>query len=440
MPNESSVATARIVEEAGEQPPGPTRPRVLFLNRSYWPDGEATGQLLTELAEDLAERFEVSVVAGLPNENPSNERYRVCRSMTRHGVTIHRVPHTRLPKRWLPARAVNFVTFLLLATLRAACCRKQDVLVVETDPFLLALSGAVLRWRHRSRLVIYLQDIHPDVGIAVGRLKENWLTRSLRAALLAVYRRADRVIVLSRDMRNTLLAAGVPEPAIVCLSNWTDTEQVRPTAGSNRFRARYGIAPETFVVMYSGNFGMTQRLERLLDVAHQLKERRDMLFAFVGGGAAEPSLRRDVQQRQITNVRFFPYQPKDSLGDSLSAADLHVLTVHPAALAYLMPSKFYGILAAGRALVAAVPDNSELAEEIVEHQVGSVVHPEDQPGLAEAVVKAVHRRNDLREQGQRARRLAESTYDRRIVTRRFGDLLDELFDRTPGTRTPATAA
>ncbi|MGC1272873.1 MAG: glycosyltransferase family 4 protein [Planctomycetaceae bacterium] len=416
-----------------------SRPRVLFLNRSYWPDGEATGQLLTELTEDLADRFDVSVVAGLPNTNPSNESFPLFRTVTRNGVAIHRVPHTRLPKRWLPARAVNFITFLLLATARATCCRRQDVLVVETDPFLLAFAGAVLRLRHRGRLVVYLQDIHPDVGVAVGRLKETRLTRFLRTALLAVYRRADRVVVLSRDMRDTLVTADVPARSIACLPNWTDIDQIRPAAGVSRFRTRAGITPETFLVMYSGNLGVTQQLERVLDAAEQLLNRRDVLFAFVGGGAAESELRSAVERRGLSNLRFFPYQPKEDLGDSLSAADLHVITVHPAALAFLMPSKFYGILAAGRPVVAAAHAASELATEILENRVGYVVPPGDAAALSQTIANAADRREELAAFGERARRLAESTYDRRLVTSRFGDLLDEVFDGSQGQKEPAAA-
>jgi colanic acid biosynthesis glycosyl transferase WcaI len=412
------------------------RPRVLFLNRSYWPDGEATGQLLTELAEDLAGRFEVTVVAGLPNTNPAGERYRVFVSEMRRGVRILRVPHTRFPKGWLPGRAVNFVSFLGAAAIRAALCRRQDVVVVETDPFLLPFLGLILRWRHQGRLIVYLQDIHPEIGVAVGRLQESLLTRSLQRSLRAIYRRADRVVVLSRDMRRTLMSAGVPEQRIDLLPNWIDANRVRPTLGRNRFRARHGIADETFLVMYSGNWGVTQQLEQVIEAAERLRGRHDVLFAFVGGGTAEASLREEVARRELMNVRFFPYQPKEELGDSLSAADLHLLTVHPAALNYLMPSKLYGILAVGRPLLAAVPRQSELAEEILTSGVGDVIEPGDVEAMVQIITEATTQCDALREKGRRGRLLAESRYDRPLITRQFGEVIDSVMSGMAASAKP----
>jgi colanic acid biosynthesis glycosyl transferase WcaI len=441
MRNAATIET----ESAGRSQPvagdsSQVRPRVLFINRSYWPDGEATGQLLTELAEDLSDRFEVSVVAGLPNTNPTGESFRVLRTEVKDGVTIRRVSHTRLPKRWLPGRAINFITFLAMATVRATFCPRQELIVVETDPFLLAFAGLALRLRHRSRLVVYLQDLHPQVGVAVGRLKPNWLTRLLERSLGAVYRRADHVVVLSRDMQATLLACGVCEQNLSCLPNWVDVNSVRPTESANRFRRREGIGDETFLVMYSGNLGVTQQLECVLDAAERLQNRRDVLFAFVGGGAAEARLRESSHQRGLANVRFFPYQPKHELGDSLSAADLHLLTVHPAALAYLMPSKLYGILAAGRAVVAAVPADTELADEIENHRVGFVVPPGDASAVATAICNAIENRDELAACGERARKRAEDVYDRRIVTARFADLLTRVLHDSPASSSSTAAA
>ena len=411
-----------------ESPLAGDRRRVLLLNRSYWPDGEATGQLLTELAEDLAGRYEVTVIVGRPNANPSGETYRSIGTQMRHGVRVVRVPHTRLPKHPLICRAINFITFLFMAVVRGVLMRRQHVIVLESDPFLLALFGGLLRWRHRAKLVIYLQDIHPDLGVAIGRLKVNPLVKYLRSALRRAYRTADRLIVPSNDMRRTLIAGGASESACQTIPNWIDTDQVRPTDAPNGFRVREGIAPSQFVVMYSGNFGATQQIEYLLDAAERLRDKTDLLFALVGGGSAERGLRARAGDRQLANVKFFPYQPKERLGESLSAADVHLISVHPRALDYLMPSKLYGIMAAGRPILAAIRPESELAEFIVNEDIGMVIPPNNAEALALAIEQARMAAGRLAEQGQRARRLAEREYDRRIVTGRFASMIEELIN------------
>jgi glycosyltransferase involved in cell wall biosynthesis len=298
--------------------------------------------------------------------------------------------------------------------------------VVETDPFLLALIGVVLRFRHRAAFIVYLQDIHPDVGVAIGRLKDNWLTQSLRRALLIAYHRADQIIVLSRDMRNTLITAGLPESGITCIPNWTDTDRIRPASGTNRFRHNAGIASDTFVIMYSGNFGATQQLDDLIDVADRLREQKELLFVLIGGGSAEAGLKAAVETRGLTNVRFFPYQSKTELGESLSAADLHIITAHPAALAYLMPSKLYGILAAARAILAVVPAGTELAEIVGTNRLGYVVPPADLDGIAGAILAASSNRAETLSMGARGRRLAEECFNRADASRRFADLIEKV--------------
>lgn len=404
------------------------KPRLLILNRSYWPDAEATGQLLTELAEDLTQRFDVTVLVGQPNSNPEGAEYRASGSEVRGGVRIVRVRHTRLPKSGLAGRLLNYVSFLVAAAARSMFLPRPDLVMVATDPFLLAFLGVLLRIRYRCRLVVHAQDIHPDVGIAIGKLREGLLTRAVRAALVACYRRAGLVIVPSEDMRDALISRGVPVGTVVTLPNWADAAQVVPRQGTSRFRDREAWGDQ-FVVMHSGNMGLTQRLETLLEVAGRLRDRKDIVFALVGGGAAEAGLRRIAERDRLDNVRFLPYQPKSELAESLGAADLHVVSVDREAIRFLMPSKLYGILAVGVPVLAVCPEWSGLHKEVTGERIGLTAEPGDAAGIATAIVEAAGRRDELAECGRRARRLAERSYDRRIVTARFAEALASVLPR-----------
>lgn len=406
-----------------------SRPRILFLNRSYWPDAEATGQLLTELCEDLAADFDVAVLAGQPNQNPTNAPYARSGSEKRGGVTVHRVRHTTFAKRNLLGRVVNLVTYLIAACWRALWLPSPDVLVVETDPPLLCLVGAALRRWHGSRLVVYLQDVYPDVAIALGKLREGWFARTLRSLFRRAYRGADRVVVLSRDMAELLQAWGVEQARLAIVPNWADAGLIRPVKTGNRFRRELGLE-DRFVVMYSGNMGLSQRLECVLDAAERLGDLPSVVFVLIGDGATRQEIETQAKRRGLANVMIRGYVPKERLAESLSAADVQLVVLDPQLRGCLMPSKLYGVLAAGTAVLAAAPEGSELADVVVRERVGRVISFNDSRALAEAVRALAERPAELLAMGQRARRLCETEYDRRIVTRRFGQLLERTAARS----------
>jgi glycosyltransferase involved in cell wall biosynthesis len=409
---------------------------ILFLNRSYWPDVEATGQLLTELCEDLAPHARVTVVAGQPNHRPNGEPFRRRGLDQRNGVTIDRVWHTRLPKSLLLTRAINLVTYLLSATLAAWRRHRPDVVVVETDPPLLCLLGAWLRRRHGCRLVVYLQDIHPHAAIALGKLRSGPLTNWLRRRFFAVYRSADRVIVLSEDMRAVLIQGGVDERRIVTIPNWSDTRRILPVPHEQNDFRRQHVPDGALAVVYSGNLGLCQGLETVLDAATSLADRTDIRFLLIGGGVLKSKLQRLVSERGLTNVQFLDYQPKERLSHSLSAADVHLVPLDPRVAHYIMPSKLYGVLAAGRPVIAATRSDCDLARAVKGEEVGFVVPPGDAETLADRIAWCAENRKQLGTMSRLARRLAEDHYDRRLQTGRFHELLAGLLEPAPTSPGP----
>ena len=414
----------RIISTLNEK-----KPSVLFLNRSYWPDAEATGQLLTELCEDLADRFEITVLAGQPNQNPKNEEF--CRSgrEQHNGVMIERVRHPQWGKRFIPARAFNLVGFLIAAYFRAFRISRPDVVVTETDPFLLPLLARRLKWWHRTRLIVYLQDLYPDVAVSLGKVNEGWLTGFLRWQLKAVYCRADLIVVLSGDMKNRLVKWGLDDSRIISIENWVDTSVIVPMKADNALRKREGLC-NRFIVMHSGNMGLSQHLDNVVEAAALLKVQPEIEILFVGGGADRPNLEAQSARLQLKNLRFLPYQPRDELAQSLSAADIHLISMHPEAHHCLMPSKLYGILASGTPVVAVAAIDSELAILIRDHRIGFVVAPRDPKALAQQIRWCADHRDELHEMGARARAMAIEMYDRKRQTSRFADVIERSISST----------
>lgn len=401
------------------------RPRILFLNRSYWPDAEATGQLLTELCEDISPSFAITVVAGQPNQNPAGHAYRSFGAEMHNDVEVRRVPHTRFSKNSFLGRITNMVTYLVMSGWSTLFLRRPAVVVVETDPPILCILGAFLRWWYDCKLVVYLQDIYPDVAVALGKLPDAAWTRLLRGIFLATYRRADRIVVLSDDMRDLLLEGGLDPARVVRIPNWADTAKVYPVKENNPFRECQGLDGK-FVVMYSGNMGLSQRLENLLEAARELQSHREVIFLLVGDGASRAGLEKRAADLELDNVRFLGYQPKESLHESLSSPDLHVVVLDPKISRCLMPSKVYGVMSSGTAVLVAAPEKSELSQMTRRERIGFVVSFDDPRSWTERIRWCVEHPEELAEMGRRARELAVRDYDRRVATGQFGELLAGL--------------
>lgn len=394
---------------------------MLFLNRSFWPDQAATGQLLTELCEDLSVGNEITVIAGR-SHYASNGQGRVPRRYSVGSVSVVATWGTKLPKTNLLARFLNLGSYYILAIPAALRLNRPDILVAETDPPLLGLLGAFLKRWWGCKLVYYCQDLYPDIALATGDVKSRILLGLLERANNIAYAAADTIVVLGRDMERRLLNKGLAADKIAVIPNWVDAQVIRAPL-HNATRVQFG---ERFVVMYSGNLGLSQQLEAVLEAADRLRNDKRVLFVLVGEGARKKWLQEEARRKGLANVWFLPYQPKERLGDSLTAADLHLIPLMPGAAGCMVPSKVYGILAAGRPFVAMMEDYADVACLAAEHRVGFVTPPGDVDALVAAIQNAMRNPGQLMEMGRRARRLAEEQFERRVLTRRFAQLLEAL--------------
>jgi glycosyltransferase involved in cell wall biosynthesis len=401
--------------------------KILFLNRSYWPDVEATGQLLTELCTALATEHDVTVIAGLPNHTAGGGR--LFEREVRDGVTIVRVGNRRFSKASLLSRAVGLASYSLLAGWAAFRHDRPDVIVAETDPPLLGALGALLKRWHGCRFLFYLQDLYPEVGLALKRFRPGLLTAVLYQAGQAAFHAADRVVVLGEDMRRRVLRRGVQGKKIAVVANWVDTRTVSPLPVARTLRAAWGLNGR-FVVMYSGNLGLSQNLQGVLAAARTLRQ-DPVEFVLVGDGAARADLEARAREWSLENVRFLPYQPKERLSESLGAADLHVLPLHRGLAGYIVPSKLYGILAAGKPYVAAVDADSDAARIARDSGSGLVVEPDSADALVGAIRWCLRHPDELAAMGRRGRDFAQSHCDRTVAVERFGRILRTLEKGNP---------
>jgi glycosyltransferase involved in cell wall biosynthesis len=419
----------------------PERPRLLFINRSYWPDVEATGQLLTELCEDLADEFDVHVLCGQPQRVAEGSDFKAFGTSCRNGVTIHRTRHTRFHKSSFVGRLANMLTFQAASCWRAFRVPPPDVVITETDPPFLCLLGWALKRLRRCRLICYLQDIYPDVAVALGQLWPGLFTNTLRRLFFAAYRRSDAVIVLSRDMHKRMLTGGLAADRLHVIPNWVDLTEIHPVKADNPFRQEHALVGK-FVVMYSGNMGLSQRLQQVLAAAELLGDRSDIAFMFVGDGADRTNLERFAAEKRLSHVRFVDYQPKSRLAESLSAADVHLVILRPEVKELLMPSKLYGVLASGTPALVLADVDCELAVAVTMHDLGLVVADDSAEALADAVRRYADSRDVVDRRARAARQFAESYCGRDRSIELFRKVLwrPEKQPSPLSSETPALAA
>lgn len=395
--------------------PAPTL-RICFFNRSYHPDFGATGQLLTELAQDLVQKhgYRVTVVAGPPS-----------RSGRHDGVQIVRACGTAFRPTRFAGRAVNYLSYFLSACLRGLFIPKPDVVVFLTDPPIIGLAAFLTARRSGAKLVFLLEDIFPEVARLVEDFRSEAVNRLLHRIGQFLIRRSDRIIAVGETMRQWLIQERGADPQRVqVIHNWADCAAITPGPRKNPFSLANGLA-DRFVVMHSGNLGLSQSLDTLLDAAYLLRGHPDILFAIVGDGVKRTSLEARAHSEKLTNVRFFPYQPRQSRSELFASADLFIVSLRKGLAGYIVPSKLYGILAAGRPFVAATEEACEAAIIARQHSCGLLAKPGDAADLARQILILYNDGPLAQRLGANARQTA-FLFDRPKAVRAYHNLFLQL--------------
>ena len=402
-------------------------PRIIFLNRYFYPDHSATSQLVTDLAFHLAAGGrEVHVVTSRQRyDEPGSE---LAANESAGGVEIHRVVSTRFGRSGLIGRALDYASFYASAwrALRTLA-RPGDIIVAKTDPPLLSILGAKAARRRKTHLINWLQDLYPEVAVELGVPLIGVLGPALTGMRDRSLAAADANVVLGERMAARVAARGVPAERIKIIANWADDEQIVPVAATeNPLRKKWGLG-DKFVVGYSGNLGRAYEFETLLGAAEKLRGDSRIGFLFIGGGKQFDAVAARVNERGLSSAfHFLPYQDRAALKYSLGVPDVHWVSLKPALEGLLFPSKLYGILAAGRPVIAVSARNGEIAALVERHDCGIAVEPGNAEGLAGAIIALAQddrRRDDM---GRRARALLETEFSRTRALSRWQKLIEKV--------------
>ena len=363
---------------------------VAFFNRSFYPDTTATSQLLTDLCEDLVREHgcRVSVVAGmplLPSTAGAHARGVLTRE-THHGIEILRARGTRFPKKRIAGRVANYLTYFMSACYAGLRLDRPDIVVALTDPPIIGLAAWLSGRRFGAPLVMAFKDLFPEVTVLIDDFHSDSVNAVLQGVNKFLVRRAACNVALGETMRQRLIEnKGAPPERTTIIADWADTTAVAPGPKRNPFSEAHGLA-DKFVVMHSGNIGLSQSLETLVEAAALLRDVPDLRVVFVGEGVKKADLQARAQALGLTNVVFLPFTPKERLGESFATADVFVISLQKGLAGYIVPSKLYGILAAGRPYVAAVEESCEVAALTRTHRCGRLAEPGNARDLADQVL------------------------------------------------------
>jgi colanic acid biosynthesis glycosyl transferase WcaI len=385
-------------------------PRLIFINRYFDPDESATSQMLTDLARGLCTRgFEVHVVCSRQLYADSSAQLKAREH--RSGVFVRRVATTRFGRARLFGRALDYTSFYVSAALALIeVARRKDFLIAKTDPPLIGVLAAVIAHLKGSRLINWQQDVFPEVASQLGVSPlPLWLDALLRKLRDSSLRSAKMNVVIGSRMLQYFENRGIPTSKLRVIENWADAAiEPKPTERS-AFRAQLGISNQ-FVVCYSGNLGRAHEFETLLAAAQELREVRSIVFLMVGGGARMESLRQAVRSQSLDSFIFSPYQERSTLEDSLAAADVHLASLLPSLEGFIVPSKVYGILAAGRPLIFIGDADGDVGRTLNEAQCGISVSVDNGIQLAASIVHLQSDPAACSAMGARAREVFLSRY------------------------------
>jgi colanic acid biosynthesis glycosyl transferase WcaI len=383
--------------------------RVLLLNLYYPPDTSATAKMAETVVDALAEKHEVTILSGRPSYDPSERRpWRLYQTERGGRGCVIRVGSTDYARLQMKKRVFNYLSYVFLAVPRALFL-PCDVILAMTDPPFEGIVGAFVAMLKNKPYVYNIRDLYPDMAIGGSIVQPGLLARIWEQLHRWALRRSSKVLVLGDDMRNRILAKGVDPDRVVVVRDGAEI----PSSGSPPPTLDHAVIDAIrgqfkFVLLHAGNLGFYGAWDTLLVGAHGLAN-DGVGLVFVGDGAQRDRL--EAACSGIPNVRFFPYFPASKIPSVLAAADAHIITIKRGLEGVVVPSKMFGILAAGKPIVAVAPEQCDVVS--IGRQKGFAISVDpDDPAQFVGRVREILTDSGLRQQMSEAAAAVAPEYER----------------------------
>ena len=406
--------------------------RLLVITPHFEPDTAPTGIIVTSLVEQWAKQgHQIEVITSLPwyekHEIATQWKGRLFRRDEKESVRVTRLHPFPQDKSKLLQRLVSFLAFSFLAVIASLSTKGPfDAVIVVSPPLTLGNVGKVAAIRHRCKLILNLQDIFPDVAVALGMVKSRSSIKLLEKYEKFTYSGSDAITVLSEDLEknvNKKIDRMKTPPKVTVVPNFLISSSIKPQSRLTNYRREHELG-EKFVVMYAGNLGNSQSFELITNAAKKHEEREDVVYVINGSGVM--SHRLNEQANELKNLKVIEHQPIERLSEILATADIHLVPLRTGLGDMSVPSKIYSVFAAGRPVIASVDPGTEIERIVVESEGGISVAPDDFDSFIFELEGLIENSELRAEMGIKARVWLEKWYSSQTIADSYLDLIRQL--------------
>ena len=375
----------------------------IWIHTMYFlPEFGSAPILMNELATDLAARgHDVEVITTLPRP-PHNSEYKI-RPVFREEKNGFKVTRylTNFTSHHI-GRLIAWTVYTTATILNLFSVKKNDVLFLRLPPLQLGITGFFGRKLRKAKVILNVQDIHPDLSIESGLLKNPTAIKMAKAFEKWIYDNSENILVISEGFKRNIIEKGIPQEKVKIIPNWVDTDLLKPLSKDNAVARKFGLGNK-FVIMYSGTISISSiaTLGNILESAQNLQSDTDVLFVIVGEGLKELELKKKAAELGLKNVLFLPFQPYEDLPHLLASSDVLLVPLDKEKSLLSVPSKLYNFMAAGRPILGLARADSEVKSLIDETECGVCVPPEDIQEISRAI-------GELKKNGDRCKIMAEN--------------------------------
>jgi putative colanic acid biosynthesis glycosyltransferase WcaI len=407
----------------------PSRGTLLILSQVYVPDPASVGQHMHDAAAELAERgYRVRVFTSARGYDDPTIKYPLRETLD--GVEIRRMPLSSFGKKSIPLRVLAQLIFLVQCALRGVFVGDLKGIVVSTSPPMASVAALIVRFVRRVPLVYWVMDLNPDQMVELGKLKATSpIAKAFDLFNRYILKRATAVVALDRFMADRVNKKLDVSAKMDIMPPWAHDSALEVVPHeTNPFREEHNLGSGDdgkFVVMYSGNHGFSTPVVTVLDAAVKMQDKDNLRFFFIGGGVGKKDVRNTIETHHPTNIVDLPYEPFDRIKYSLSAADVHLVSIGNDVVGVVHPCKVYGAMAVAKPILLLGPDPCHVSDLIRDHNIGWHIQHDDVDGAVATINEILATpREDLEAMGQRAKQVIDDHLSMKMLCGQFCDVVE----------------